>query len=48
MIQNLKHMYEFDPKVKLLKGAVQVKEHVSEAVICRLLIKFHIGNIKLK
>ena len=37
MIQKLKHMFQFEPEV-LLKRAVQVKEQVSEAVICRLQI----------
>ena len=37
MIQKLKHMYQLEQEV-LLKGAVQVKEQVSEAAVRKLQI----------
>ena len=36
MVQKQKHMYQFEPEVKLLKRAVQVKEQVLEAIARRL------------
>ena len=39
MVQKQKHMYQFEPEVKLLKRAVQVKEQVLEAIARRLKIK---------
>ena len=32
-----KTMYQFEPKCNLLRSTLQVKQHVSEAVVCRFL-----------
>ena len=49
MIQKLKHICIYlSPRCKLSKRAVQLEEHVSEAVVCRLQIRFFLKILQIQ